>query len=79
MMINIDEVTTGVLTSAIGTAARWLGTAASAAWSGRGRAAEDLAVARWFETYKLTARIPPDTSDMSPAAMARLAELLAWR
>ena len=76
MMINIDEVTTGVLTSAIGTAARWLGTAASAAWSGRGRAAEDLAVARWFETYKLTARIPPDTSDMSPAAMARLAELL---
>lgn len=76
MLINIDEVTTGVLVSAIGAVGRWLGTAATAAWSGRGRATEDLAVARWFETYKLTARVPPDTSGMSPAASARLAGLL---
>src|SRR6476619_2818433 len=77
MVINIDEVTTSVLSSAIGAAGRWLGTAASAAWSGRGRAADDLAIARWFETYKLTARVPPDTSGMAPAALARLAELLS--
>lgn len=49
MLINIDEVATGVLVSAIGAAGRWLGTAAAAAWPGRRRAAEDLAIARWFE------------------------------
>jgi hypothetical protein len=76
MLVNLDEVTTGVLISAIGTVGQWLGTAAAAVWAGRGRAAGDLAVARWFETYKLTERVPPDTSGMSPAALARLAELL---
>lgn len=76
MIVDIDEVTTGVLTTAIGAVGRWLGKAVGAAWSGRGRAAEDLAVARWFETYELTARVPPETSAMSPEALARLAKLL---
>jgi hypothetical protein len=76
MLVNLDEVVTGVLISAIGAVGRWLGTAASAARDGHGRTADDLAVARWFETYKLTVRVPPDTSGMSPLASARLVELL---
>lgn len=48
-MIRIDDVATGLLVSAISAAGRWLGTTVGAARSERGRAAEDLAVARWFE------------------------------
>jgi len=69
-VVNLDDVTTGVLVSAIGATGRWLGTAAAAARSGRGRAAEDLAVARWFEAYKLTERVPPDAAGLSEAAAA---------
>jgi hypothetical protein len=52
-MISIDDVATGLLVNAITAAGRWLETAAGAARSGRGRASEYLAIARWFETYKL--------------------------
>jgi hypothetical protein len=90
-MINVDDVVTGLLVNAISTAGRWLGTAAGAARSGRGRAGEDLAVARWFETYKLTSDAPnlPGLSDKSAErlrallsdneAQAAVQELLAVR
>lgn len=77
MLVNLDEVTTGVLVSAIGVAGRRLGTAAAAAWPERRQAAEDIAIARWFESYKLTARKPPSTSGMSFTASTRLEELLS--
>jgi hypothetical protein len=91
LIVSIDDVATGLLVNAISAAGRWLGTAAGAARSGRGRAAEDLAVARWFESYKLTERIPelPALSDESAArlrsllsgddAQAAVQELLAVR
>jgi hypothetical protein len=77
-MISVDEVATGLLINAISVAGRWLGTAATsaAARSGRGQPAEDLAIARWFETYKLTEHVPPDSPSTSPEAAARLTELL---
>ena len=53
----------------------WLRTAADSARSGRGRAAEDLAVARWFETYQVTSRVP-DFPGLSPSSTSTLAELL---
>ena len=42
-MISVDDVVTGLLVNAISATGRWLGTAAGAARSGRGREAEDLA------------------------------------
>jgi hypothetical protein len=77
-MISVDEVATGVLVNAVSAVGGWLGTAATsaAARSGRGRPAEDLAIARWFETYKLTEQVPPDSPPMSAEAAARLTELL---
>jgi hypothetical protein len=53
LIISIDDVATGLPVNAISAAWRWLGTAAGATRSGRGRGAEDLAVVRWFETYYL--------------------------
>ncbi len=76
MIISIDDVATGLLVNAISAAGRWLGTAAGAARSGRGRAAEDLAAARWFETYKLTSRTP-DLSRLSDKSAERLRALLS--
>jgi hypothetical protein len=69
-MISVDDVVTGLLVNAISAAGRWLGTAASAARSGRGQAEEELAVVQWFETYKLTERVPalPGLSDKSCTA-----------
>ena len=69
----IDEVVAGVLVDAVVTAGRRLGGAASA-WHGR-RYAEDVAIARWFDTYRLTER-PPALPDLSPEAAASLAEVL---
>ena len=69
--INISEIATEVLVSAIGTAGRWIATAASAP---RGRRAEDLSVARWFETYKLTDAVPD--LPLSPAETGQLADIL---
>jgi len=74
-VINLDEVAVGILVNAISSTGRWLGTAATSAASGRGRFAEDLSIARWFETYRVTSRVP-DLPDLSPAATSRLAELL---
>lgn len=76
MIISIDEVATGLLVNAISATGRWLGTAAGASRSGRGRAGEDLAVARWFETYKLTDRVP-GLSGLSSKSVERLRTLLS--
>jgi hypothetical protein len=76
LIISIDDVATGLLVNAISAAGRWLGTAAAATRSGRGRAAEDLAAARWFETYKLTSRTP-DLSRLSDKSAERLRALLS--
>jgi hypothetical protein len=75
MMISLDEVATGVLVNAVAAVGGWLGTAAASARSGRGRGAEDLAVARWFETYQVTSR-GPELPGLSAASASRLAELL---
>lgn len=75
-MVSIDEVATGLLVNAISAAGRWLWTAAGMPRQGNARSKEDLAVARWFESYELTKRIPPDVSHLSPEAIARLRELL---
>lgn len=76
--ISVSEVATDVLVTAIGTAGRWLATAAR---SPRGRKAEDLSIARWFETYKLTETVSDlpglsDLSDLPPGDAERLAEIL---
>jgi NACHT domain len=71
-VINIDEVVTGVLINAIGATGRWL---AAAATSPRGRRAEELSIARWFETYRLTENVP-DLPDLSAALASRLAGVL---
>jgi hypothetical protein len=65
-----------LLVNAISAAGRWVGAAAGSARSGRGRAAEDLAVARWFETYELTERFPPGVVGLSSVTKERLAGLL---
>ena len=58
----ISEVTAGVLTEVIAGAGRRIGIA-TLAIRGR-RYAEDSAIARWFDTYRLTDRVPalPDAS-----------------
>lgn len=76
MVINIDEIATGLLVNAVSAAGRWLGTAVGAARYGRGQSSEDLAIARWFETYELTERTPPDVSHISVEVTTRLTELL---
>ena len=75
-MISIDEVATGLLINAVSAAGRWLRTAVGAARYGRGQSSEDLAIARWFETYELTERTPPGVSHMPVEATTRLTELL---
>jgi hypothetical protein len=76
LIISIDDVATGLLVDAISVAGRRLGTAAGAARSGRGREAEELAVARWFETYELTSRTP-GLSALSDKSAERLRALLS--
>jgi hypothetical protein len=71
-VINIDEVGTKVLTTAIGVLGPRI---AAAATKPRGRRADDLSIARWFETYRLTAEFP-DLPDLSPSLAERLANLL---
>ena len=72
-MINLDQVGTKALSTAIGI----LGTRLAAALAKpRGRRAEDISTARWFETYKLT-RSFPELPDLSPELVPRLAELLS--
>ena len=66
----INEIVTGVLVNVITATGRRLGTAVLAV-SGR-KGSEDLAVARWFDTYRLTAE-PPELRGLSAAVMDRLA------
>jgi NACHT domain len=69
----IDEVVTGVLVNAIAAAGRRLGAAAG---THRGRRnAEDQAIVRWFDTYRLTERIP-EIPELFPGDADRLAGLL---
>ncbi|MBO0803088.1 MAG: NACHT domain-containing protein [Nocardiopsaceae bacterium] len=70
--VSMDQAATEALVAAIGVAGRWLATAARAP---RGRKAEDLGIARWFETYKLTSDVP-ELPELSPADAERLAEIL---
>jgi hypothetical protein len=86
--INLDQVGTKALTTAIGILGPRL---AKAALKPRGQRAEDLSIARWFETYQITTKFPsfegisPEASQfLSDAlqgeeAQAALQELLAVR
>jgi hypothetical protein len=76
--VSVNEVATGVLTGAIGSAGRWLAVAATGP---RGRRAEDLSIARWFETYKLTDRAPalPGLSPNWPNASPRSSAATTFR
>jgi hypothetical protein len=71
-MINIDEVGIKALTTAIGVFGPRI---AAAAAKPRGRRADDLSVARWFETYRITGEFP-DLPDLSPSLAEALADLL---
>lgn len=65
----ISEIVAGVLVNAITATGQRLGTAVLAAPSRKG--AEDLAVARWFDTYRLTGE-PPELPGLSAAMTDRL-------
>jgi NACHT domain len=69
----IDEVAVGVLTNAITATGRLLGT--SLLRSGSRRTADDVAVSRWFDTYRLTERILA-LPELSPEETARLTDAL---
>lgn len=71
-MINIDEVGIKALTTAIGVLGPRI---AAAAAKPRGRRADDLSIARWFETYRITDEFP-DLPDLSPSLAEGLADLL---
>ena len=71
MLINLDEVVTGALVNAIAVVGRQISKAAA----GLRQTDEDLATARWFETFRLTGT-PPDLPGLSPASAERLAEVL---
>jgi uncharacterized protein YidB (DUF937 family) len=71
MLINFDEVANGALVNAIAVVGRQVSKAAA----GLRTEDEDLATARWFESFRLTAT-PPDLPGLSPAAAERLAEVL---
>jgi hypothetical protein len=86
--INLDQVGTKALTTAIGVLGPRL---AAAALKPRGRRAEDLSIARWFETYRITSKFPSlegisaETAELLSDALVRediqaaLQELLAVR
>jgi hypothetical protein len=71
----IEEVLAGVLVSVINATGQRLGTALGATLRER-RGAEDVAVARWFETYRLTRSLPvlPSLSDSQARALAETLE-----
>jgi hypothetical protein len=73
MLISIGEIVDGALINAIALTGRRISVAVSGL-HGR-RRAEDLSVARWFETYRLTG-VTPDLPELSPALTQRLAEVL---
>jgi hypothetical protein len=67
----LDEVVAGILVDAIAATGRRLGAYALA---GRNRGA-DLGIARWFDTYQLTAD-PPEFAGLSAGLVGRLEEFL---
>jgi hypothetical protein len=71
MLINPDEVVTGALVNAVAVAGRQISKVAA----GLRRTDEDLAAARWFETFRLTGSMP-DLPGLPPAAWDRLAGAL---
>jgi hypothetical protein len=73
MLINIGEVADGALVNAIALAGRRISMAAGGL-RGR-RRADDVSVARWFETYSLTGT-PPDRPGLPDELAQRLADVL---
>jgi hypothetical protein len=73
VLISIDEILTGVLVNAISATARMLRVPA-AALIGR-RRSQDVAIARSFDTRKLTNK-PPALPDLSPVFVEQLGEVL---
>jgi hypothetical protein len=61
VVINIGDIADGALVNAIALLGRRISTALAKPC---GRRAEDLEVARWFETYRLTGDAP-DLPDLS--------------
>jgi hypothetical protein len=70
----INEIVTGVLINVITATGQRLGTSAAVLLRGR-RHGEDLAVARWFETYRLTEGAPA-LPELSGEEAQNLAEIL---
>jgi hypothetical protein len=70
MLIHPDEVVTGALVNAIAVVGRQISKAAVGV-----RESDDMATARWFETFRLTGTLP-DRPDLSPATQDRLAGIL---
>jgi hypothetical protein len=70
--LDITAVANGALVSAVGAVGRWL---VAAARKPRGRRAEDVSIARWFETYRLTKAVP-ELLGIPDADERRLAEIL---
>ena len=73
MLIDIGEVVDGALVSAIALAGRRI-SAAAGALRGR-RRADDVAIARWFDTYTLTGT-SPELPGLSEDIAKRLADIL---
>lgn len=71
-MINVADVLDGALIDAMAATGRRITTALT---KPHGRKADDLEIARWFETYRWTARVP-DLPGLSPATMARITGIL---
>lgn len=72
-MINVDEVAVGVLVDAIAATGRRFALSARALRDRR--QSSDIALARWFETYRLTER-EPILADVPGEASDYLAEIL---
>ena len=70
--INLDQVGMKALTTAIGVLGSRL---AVAAMRPHGRLAKDLSIARWFETYQITAKFP-ELPGISAGTAERLSEVL---
>jgi NACHT domain len=72
MVIIPDEVVTGAAVNAIAVAGRRISAALA---KPRGRRADDLDIAQWFETFRLTGEVP-DLPDLSPALMEKVSAIL---
>jgi hypothetical protein len=68
MLINPDEVLTGALVNVVAVAGRQISRVAA----GLRKTDDDLAVARWFETFRMTGSTP-ELPGLSPATWDRLA------